>query len=209
MMVADRSSASTRSTRRLARTKKPVPTFRVPSTEFDRLGWMSELGAKAGIEIVNRGRDHVALAIRKLSDASVRSIYTHTGWIRRDGRNQYLHGDGAIGQDGLVTDVSVELMRGNPELSMLKPFILPAPPSGEALKEAIRRELKLLDVELAPLSITAMIWSATWRSVLGTADFSLHFWGETGAFKSEFSSAIDAALRVWLYRAPAAGELAQ
>ena len=47
-------------------------------------------------------------------------------------------------------------------------------------------ELQLL--ELGPLTVTAPVWSAIWRSVIDRVDFSLHIDGETGAFKTELAT---------------------
>src|SRR5664279_4616679 len=55
-----------------------------------------------------------------------------------------------------------------------------------ALVRAVRASLKL--AELAPPLISFPLLAATYRAVLGDADFALHLAGETGAFKSELAA---------------------
>jgi hypothetical protein len=87
---------------------------------------------------------HAAIQFRSEREPTgTRTIYTHTGWTLHEGETVYLHGGGAIG----ASNVQVEL----PE--PLKSFVLPEPPTGDALEDACRAALGLL--ELADERITA------------------------------------------------------
>jgi hypothetical protein len=68
----------------------------------------------------------------------------------------------------------------------LAPFRLPEPPTGEQLKNAVRASLRFLDI--APHSRTVPLFAGIWRSVLGTADFSMHATGPTGTFKTSVAA---------------------
>lgn len=58
--------------------------------------------------------------------------------------------------------------------------------SRSTLRDAVSASLRL--VELGPPSIGFPLLAATFRSVFGDADFSLHLAGATGAFKSELAA---------------------
>jgi hypothetical protein len=118
--------------------------FAVPAAEFAGMAWAArELGGRAHVFPGQGTKDHARFAIQVLSpDYAERRVFAHTGWREVDGRPVYLHGGGAIGADGLRTDVETEL--GNE----LERFALPAP--GDP-----RASLQLLD--LASLEITASV----------------------------------------------------
>lgn len=164
----------------MARVLKRSKRFTVPAAQFATLNWAAEhLGASA---IVSPGmglRDHTRAAIQELSGPEIerQRIFTHAGWRKYGGGYVYLHGEGAISEDGLMADAKVRL----PE--SLAPFKLPAPPDGERLKEAIRASLEFLKIG-AP-RITFPIYGGIFRAVMGPCDCSLAIVGPTGAGKSE------------------------
>ncbi len=162
--------------------KNRTKVFSVPSSEFASMNWaLEKLGGEAIIAPGAGAKDHARAAIQHLSgDIERRRVYTHTGWRRLGGMSFYLHGDGAIGSEGLYDSVAVKLPPN------LAPFRLPEPPAGEKLKGAILASLRLLDV--APLSRTLPIYAAIWRAVLGVPDFSVHVSGPTGTFKTSVSA---------------------
>jgi hypothetical protein len=100
-------------------------------------------------------------------------VFAHTGWREIEGRSVYLHGAGAIGADGLRTDVETELG------SELERFVLPAP--GDP-----RTSLQLL--ELGPLDIMAPVLALTYRAPIEPSDITAHLAGPTGLFKSEVAA---------------------
>jgi hypothetical protein len=156
--------------------------FHVPSGQFAGMGWTTEhLGAGA---IVYPGfgiKDHARAAVQMLSgEITARHVYSHTGWRKVGGRWLYLHAGGAIGQEGQVEDVQVELT------GSLEGRTLPEPPEGEELIEAIRASLGFW--ELAPETVTVPLHAGTYRAALGDTDFSEHLAGPTGEGKSELAA---------------------
>jgi len=168
--------------------------FSVSASQFSAMNWPLEHLGPGAIVFPGFGtKDHARAAIQLLSgECKRRVVFTHLGWRKIDGTWMYLHAGGAIGSSGALEGVEVSLAEP------LSKFTLPAPPTGNALAQAIRACLKILD--LAPLRVTAPLIAAVPRSVLGTADFSIHTDGPTGAGKTElvtlaqqfFGSRIDA-----------------
>lgn len=148
------------------------------------MAWYREkIGAAALIEPLNGAERRLRAAIPELSrPIPERRVYTHTGWICRDRANLYLHGGGGIGSAGLIDDIEVELPRE------LAPFRLPAPPEGAALHTALTAAIELFHI--APARIMGPMIGATYRSVLGGADFSVGLIGPTGGFKTALAALV-------------------
>lgn len=66
--------------------------------------------------------------------------------------------------------------------SNLAAFILPEPPSGGELVEAIRASLRIL--ELPTRLISYPLYAFTWVGPLGIGDFTVHLDGGTGKMKT-------------------------
>ena len=162
--------------------KGRTASFILPARQFDSLGWIHDkIGAEAVVFPGRSLRDHVRVAIQLLSRSiRNRTVFTHTGWREMDGQWTYLHGAGAIGPDGDVTGVEVELPKG------LGAFALPPVPHRLDLTEAVADSLKL--IEVAPDAVTLPVFAAVWRAVLGSADFGLHLTGPSGSGKSELAA---------------------
>ena len=172
----------------------------VAAAHFASLKWVTEqLGARAVIAAGMGIKDQVREAIQLLSSTQMveRTVYTHTGWRKLDGKWAYLHGGGAIGATGAVAGVETSLP------AALAPFILPAPPTGAELKRAIRASLAVLD--LAPDRVTVPTLGAVWRSILGAADFSVFVHGATGRFKTALASLLQQHFGAGLRRPSFAG----
>ena len=65
---------------------------------------------------------------------------------------------------------------------------LPEPPTGTALRDAVRASLRLLEV--APDRVSVPLLAATYRAVLGATDLSLHLVGPTGVLKTELAALV-------------------
>jgi hypothetical protein len=160
----------------------PLPRAEVDAAEFARMEWLLPAWGPRAVVYAGQGtRDHLRAALQLLSpDAPTRTVYAHTGWRQVGGDWAYLHGGGAVGEEG-AADVPVSLPPA------LAGFLLPAPPdrsSPEAeLAEAIRASLGL--VRLGPGRLTFPLLAAAYRAALGGVDFGLHLAGPTGCFKSE------------------------
>jgi len=126
-------------------------------------------------------KDHARTAIQETSDPSTeRHVYRHTGWRQFDGQWFYLHAGGAIGADGHVADKEVQLT------GALSRYELRLPGTHADRKAAVLASLKLF--ELGPSHVSFPLHAATYRAVLGGADFSIFVVGQTGAFKSELAA---------------------
>lgn len=152
----------------------------VSRSEFETMSWpIEQLGAEA--IVYPNFKDHARTAIQELSpNKSVQHIYQHTGWTRVEGKPYFLHAGGAIGAEGLITSLAVELPR------QLSRYRLPRPPRGAELVRSIRASLKILDV--CPERLTLPLFSAIWRPVLGEVDVALYLSGQSGNGKSELAA---------------------
>lgn len=146
------------------------------------MGWATEhLGAEAIVYPGFGAKDHARAAVQFLSGTvPERSVFTHTGWRRVAGEWVYLHAGGAIGADDAVEGVEVALP------GPLAQFMLPEPPSGDALKQAIRASLGFLKVAPGPSAVP--LFASAWRAGLASTDFTVHVAGPTGAGKTEVAA---------------------
>lgn len=160
--------------------------FPVKVSDFCSLGWtVRELGANAIISPGNTIKDHARCAIQMFSrNTDQRTIYTHLGWRKIDGRWIYLNPGISIGPEGPISEIQVAC--GD---TRLRDYSLPSPPKGEELINSIRDSLSFLD--LAPPHITLPLLASVFRSVLGEVsqiDFSLFLVGPTGCQKTELTA---------------------
>lgn len=156
-------------------------TFLVTAAEFEEMKWPGmKIDARATITPFTTTRE-VSYVIRLLSrDMTGAVLYTHTGWRQlEDGRHVYLHRDGAIGPDGPVEGLRVQLE------GPLSHVAFQSPPSGDELRTAVRAALSLLRV--APSRIMIPLIAAAFRAVLGRAGFSIHLFGPTGIGKTQLA----------------------
>jgi hypothetical protein len=158
--------------------------FTVPHDRFQAMTWVIEqLGGTAIVFPGQSTKEHARTAIQILSgDIPVERVYAHTGWREIDGQSIYLTGRGGIGPSGFVDGIAVQLP---PALSH---FSLPAPPTGDALVAAITASFGLLGV--VPIGVSAPLYAALWRSVLGSADFGVHLVGRTNAGKTALAALV-------------------
>lgn len=182
--------------------------FTVSAIEFDRLTWVvTHLGARAVVFPGFQSRDHIAAAIRLVSDKIPKAIcYGHLGWRKIDGKWAFLHAGGAVrafphGHDfasnpsktqelavagpigPMSTDGENIMVRLDPAL---EDFVLPPPPSGDELRDAITSSLLFLDV--ASDGVTLPLYGSLWRSVLGDVRFAVHCDGPSGSRKTELAA---------------------
>jgi hypothetical protein len=163
---------------------RPARTVGVPVERFAALDWVVErFGPRYVIQAGNGKRDHLRCAVQEMSADDIPSVtvYSHTGWREIDGRWCYLHGDGAIGPPGSSEGVQVRLD------GAAAGFRLPAPPTGEALRTAVRASLGLFD-GLVPDTVAFPLLATVYRATLGAPDYGLWLSGLTGAQKSELAA---------------------
>jgi hypothetical protein len=154
-------------------------TVSVPVAQFPIMRWPVEaLGCDAVVHAGAGAADHARCAIQLLShNFQRRTVFVHTGWRQVNDQWIFLHGGGAIGANGPVDGVEVQLP---PELEPLRLEVADDP------AEALRASLRLLD--LGPDRITVPLLGAVIRSVLGGADFTVFLYGRTGIFKTELAA---------------------
>lgn len=156
-----------------------LPTIRVPVDQFSGMAWVPKSwGLRAVVGSGLATRDQLREAIQLLSpDARFRKVYTHTGWRKVGDTWAYLFNGGAIGAEDVEVELGQELSR----------FTLPSVIEKPA--DAMRRSLALLRV--APLSVTAPLWAATFRAALASIfrlDCCLWLEGKTGSLKSTLAA---------------------
>ncbi len=140
---------------------------------------MNEMGPNA-ITYPNQ-REYARTAIQTTSaTAEDRRVYTHTGWRDINSQQCFLYAGGAIGVNGKVLGLDVDLP------GLMARYELRLPVTGDALREAVRSSLLL--AELGDPVITFPVMAAVVRAVFDAADFSVQLVGETGAFKSELAA---------------------
>jgi hypothetical protein len=160
---------------------RPPVAIDVPVERFSPLDFIVErAGPQCVIQAGSGKRDHLRCAVQELSGYDIKTdvVYRHTGFREINGRWCYLHADGAIGPDGVVAGLKVQL-DGNAAY-----YRLPPPPTGPDLARCVRASLGTLD-RLAPDEIMFPLKATEYRAPLGSADYSLWLAGHTGEGKSE------------------------
>lgn len=150
----------------------------ISASEFLRMDWVvPELGPAAVLEAGRGTKDHARAAIQSVSEPVEVRVYGQTGWRETDpGLWVYLHAGGAIGANGPVEGIEVDLP------GSLAGYALPEPGG----MEIIRASLGVLSV--APDRLTIPLLSAVYRAPLGGADMAVGIHGMTGIGKSEIAA---------------------
>jgi hypothetical protein len=190
----------------------------VPADEFDRMAWpITRLGADAIIYPGSGAKDEVRAAIQMLSP-NIRKLVgiDKLGWHHVKCGPVFVHAGGVIGQaTAFRADSDVQKRPADNSLphhrlgvkgtmgtisqeeedalgirmripKSLGRYCLPLPSTGRQLQEDIRESMKLLT--LAPSRISVPIYCAIWYAAFAEADFSIHLYGTTGVFKSEYAA---------------------
>jgi hypothetical protein len=163
------------------------------TAEFSRMNWVMRLLGPLAI-IYPGQQQHARAAIQCLS-GHVRQerIFTHLGWRKQGAQHVYLHAGGALGAEGLLSEVQVQLA------SALQLYQMQPPADLSARVQSVRASLDCLS--LAPDRISFPLLAAVYRAPFGRTDFSMFLCGKTGVFKSalaavcqqHFGPAMDAA----------------
>lgn len=170
-----------------------LPEAEVAAQHFAAMGWpVAAWGTRAVVYAGQGTKDHLRTAVQMISgDVPRRTTYTHLGWREIDGRMLFLHAGGVIAATagsarGAPAAPNAPLFASVEAPPGMENFVLPEPPSGRELKEAVRASLGVLD--LAPDDVTAPLLGMTYRAPLGGVDFGGHLAGQTGAGKSELAA---------------------
>ena len=138
-------------------------TVRVSAEKFGTFGWVHEqFGARAILTSVKNAKVHACEAMQMMSRPVRHTIHCFTGWHRIEGSFLYLHAGGAIGKDGPVEGVRVQIQ------APLDMYSLPSPP--EDPKTFVRAAYELLS---AGPDVVLLVGAATWRAVLGSCSTTM------------------------------------
>lgn len=167
---------------------RPLGVVRVPLAQFGPMNWPLALwGVRANVSAGMGSKDKLREAIQHLSgDVPRRRVYQHAGWRRVGEDWVYLTASGAIGADGVVQGVEVELT------GALGRIALPPPPAGDRRAAAVRASLALWD--LAPPAVSIPVVATTYLPPLREAlaaeppDFATWLYGPSGVLKSELAA---------------------
>lgn len=167
----------------VSRSGKRFTTAIIPAEKFQAMGWvMSEWGVQAVITPGGSIKDELRTLIQYAShDAEVVTIYTHTGWIDIKGTPHYLSSNGAIGPDGLNTDIKINLPHDLQKYDLVNPV-------DDNTTQAVHASLALLNI--APKQTTWPLLAALYGAAIREIDFAMHVTGRTGTYKSEITSLI-------------------
>lgn len=163
-----------------------VRRLTVAAPSFASMNWVLEQIGAAAIVFPGIGlKDQTRAAIQILSGTPpMRLVYGHTGWreIKPHGWC-FLHAEGAVGPDGPVPEVQVQLP------TELNSLALPAPPTGAELIEAIGAVLgPLMDLAVARVIFPCI--AALARVVLAPVSFAIYLAGKSGTFKTEVAATL-------------------
>ena len=151
-------------------------TLALSAAEFGRMNWvLGRLGPQA---IVYPGQQQHARAAIQFFSGPIRQerIFTHLGWRKQGMQYMYLHAGGALGADGSLSGVQVQLP------STLELFQMKPSPDSSERTQSIRASLRCLS--LAPDRISFPLLAAVYRAPFGKTDFSMFLVGKTGIFKT-------------------------
>ena len=162
---------------------RALPAVEVSASQFNSFSWLTEAwGAGAIINAGQSNKDRLREAIQRFSvEDGIQSTvsYAHLGWREIGGAWHYLHTGGAVTAAGLTGTVDVK------PGDALQHYVLERP---EATGQALRASLILLDA--APDGVSIPLLLSVYRSVLGTADFTVYLAGPTGSRKSALSAVV-------------------
>jgi len=165
----------------------PLSKLDVEANAFDKLEWLpTNWGAKAQVTVGSMYKAHVAAAIKERSDPIERTVYSHTGWINKNGKFCYLTKRGGINAAGLNEEIETELQ------GSLSDYDLPAPNENGAKKlvEILQHFLNLVD-DGTGLLLVGAAFRAT-LSEFKKCTVSVWLQGTTGTFKTAISGCLQA-----------------
>ena len=163
-------------------TGEKLPVVEISSESFSNINWFRDKYGSRAIVYPGVDRGHLPAAIQTLSGTPPRRhIYPFTGWIKIKGVWAYCTNSGALGPEGILEDVDVDLSEGE-----LKCFSLSMPSKDDNIKDLAQQSIKMLN--LGPLKVVVPVFCGLFLSPLSSEidlDFSLFIYGTTGSQKSE------------------------
>jgi hypothetical protein len=154
--------------------------FPISAVEFGRMNWvLRRLGPQA---IVYPGQQQHARAAIQWFSGPIRQerIFTHLGWRKQGTEYMYLHAGGALGADGPLSGVEVQLP------STLQLYQMRPPGDSSERVQSIRASLRCLSIARDRVSFPLL--AALYRAPFGKTDFSMFLSGKTGVFKTALAA---------------------
>jgi 5S rRNA maturation endonuclease (ribonuclease M5) len=154
---------------------KELKKLQIPSNKFLKMDWISEWSPDAWLLPGQSVKDIVRHAIEVCSENyPEEKIFTHTGWRLINGNWVYLHAEGAIGGENILT---------KPQKG-LENYVLP--PTVKNVKNAIDTALKFLDIGKPEITypLFAYIFLTPLTTLVDPPRFSLYLYGPTGSLKT-------------------------
>jgi hypothetical protein len=154
--------------------------FAVSAAEFNKMDWvLPKLGPRA---IVYPGQhQHARAAIQSFSgEMAEERILCHMGWRHHDDRWVYLHAGGALGSDGAVPNLQVQLPPA------LQAYRVEQPQNSKDRADAVRNSLGFLQVAADRISFPLL--AGIYAAALGSKGFSLFLAGRSGVFKTALAA---------------------
>jgi hypothetical protein len=162
---------------------RQLPDALIDASRINSPSWVNEHWGAQAIVYPGAGLQMLEAAIKTVSgEMAPREIFAHFGWRQFDGHWGYLHNGGAIGENGHIPAIAVEIK------GLLSHCVLPL--VGD-LNAAVRASLEMFDI--APVG--TLVGAATYRAPLGEicpATLSVHLAGKTGTFKSALAGVAQA-----------------
>jgi len=160
-----------------------LPTLIIQATQYQAMQWpLRHYGARGIVEANQATPRRLANAILILSgDIPITTVYQHTGWREINKQWYYLSGSGAIGADGLHTDIRVELGEGH-----MQRYTLHAPADNPG--QIAGALFNLLTIAPNNPAVGVSLFCCVIRAALGEclpSDFALFLAGQSGSQKSE------------------------
>lgn len=163
--------------------EQAVRRIDVDAAHFDTMEWTSRLGARAIVGAGGRTtRDHLRVAIGRMSAPTVEHRYAFTGYAHHDGRRVYLHATGAIDANGDAPDLRAT--PGDPG----DRYAFPTTNDPDAVREGVGALVEFLALE--PATVAVPLLALACRSVLGPSRGLLHLVGEQGKGKSTLAALV-------------------
>ena len=163
-----------------------LPTITISASSFAGMGWVTRhWGARTIIEAGPALKDRLRVAIQQINPVPTRQlIYVHTGWRQHKRQWVFVHAGGAIGPDGPMSGVEVQLPG-----KRVQDYRLPQNLDEADLPGAVEQSLR--QWEITPLEVAVPLLAAVYRAPLGEAlpvDLSLFVVGRTGVQKSALTA---------------------
>lgn len=161
--------------------KEKLDPVIVESEDFANMKWISNSwGSQAIIFPKGNAKEMMRSIIQLVSNPKVTDIFTHTGWIKKNGKDVYITNGSGISAEKKVDTIKIEVPTD------LNCYSLPIKEGN--VKEALKASIGLRNI--MPKETAWMLLGSIYRAPIGEADYAVHITGRTGTFKSEIAALV-------------------